>query len=323
MFLVALARVSAQDVIYSQFYANPLYLNPALAGSKLCSRLTLNYRNQWPGMGKGYVSYSTTWDEQFDKLAGGVGVIVNSDVAGGGLYSRFSASGIYSYRLQASRFIVLNAAVQAGYLKYSLNWDKMLFREWIDPVTGDRSPYSGPTSNMQLKQSMGNVDFNAGILAGYKESFYVGAVVSHLNKPDVSFYSTEVNNLHMRLTAHAGALFNINNGLDGALNLRDMSISPNIVYVQQGDFKQLNAGMALNLFPLEAGLWIRENFNNPDGVIVLLGYEQLNYKIGYSFDYTISRLRGKSASAHEISIAILFNKSARSSRLHPMGNPAY
>jgi hypothetical protein len=38
--LIAWSSVSvAQDVVYSQFYANPVYLNPALAGGKLCNRL--------------------------------------------------------------------------------------------------------------------------------------------------------------------------------------------------------------------------------------------------------------------------------------------
>ena len=34
----------AQDPIFSQFYANPLYLNPAMAGSAVCPRLNLNYK---------------------------------------------------------------------------------------------------------------------------------------------------------------------------------------------------------------------------------------------------------------------------------------
>ncbi len=40
----------AQDPEFSQFYANPLYLNPALAGANICPRAILNYRNQWPGL---------------------------------------------------------------------------------------------------------------------------------------------------------------------------------------------------------------------------------------------------------------------------------
>ena len=49
---------SAQDPAFSQFYANPLYLNPAFAGTNVCPRVNLNYRDQWPGIGRTYVSVS-------------------------------------------------------------------------------------------------------------------------------------------------------------------------------------------------------------------------------------------------------------------------
>ena len=34
---------SAQDPAFSQFYANPLYLNPAFAGTNDCPRVNLNF----------------------------------------------------------------------------------------------------------------------------------------------------------------------------------------------------------------------------------------------------------------------------------------
>ena len=53
-------EASAQDPAFSQFYANPLYLNPAFAGAtpKGCPRANLNYRDQWPGIGRTYVTTS-------------------------------------------------------------------------------------------------------------------------------------------------------------------------------------------------------------------------------------------------------------------------
>ena len=51
-------NVKAQDPAFSQFYANPLYLNPAFAGSDICPRASLNFRDQWPGIGKTYVTYN-------------------------------------------------------------------------------------------------------------------------------------------------------------------------------------------------------------------------------------------------------------------------
>ena len=42
--------LKAQDPQFTQFYANPLYLNPAFAGTARCPRICMNYRNQWPNL---------------------------------------------------------------------------------------------------------------------------------------------------------------------------------------------------------------------------------------------------------------------------------
>ena len=68
------AESFAQDPAFSQFYANPLYLNPALAGSANCPRVILNYRNQWPGIAATYVTYSASYDQYVDAIQGGIGV---------------------------------------------------------------------------------------------------------------------------------------------------------------------------------------------------------------------------------------------------------
>ena len=53
----------AQDPTFTQFYANPLYLNPAFAGTNQCARFGLNYRNEWPNLSANYVTYSASYDQ--------------------------------------------------------------------------------------------------------------------------------------------------------------------------------------------------------------------------------------------------------------------
>jgi hypothetical protein len=48
--LILAEDAKAQDPEFTQFYANPLYLNPAFAGTNRCPRLVMNYRNQWPSL---------------------------------------------------------------------------------------------------------------------------------------------------------------------------------------------------------------------------------------------------------------------------------
>ena len=303
LFILAMTAVKAQDMAFSQFYANPIYLNPALAGSKICPRLTLNYRNQWPGVYKGYVSYSAAYDQQFDQISGGLGVIATADVAGGGALNTFNGSGIYSFRLQASRSIVVNAALQAGYMQYRLDWDKLVFEDQIMPATGEIIP-SQETPPARL--NIGEVDFSAGILAGYNERLYLGAALHHITMPDLAFYAGNTNRLDMKITVHAGAIFDASQGLQGG-DLEDLSFSPNIIYMQQGNFHQLNAGMYANYFPFVGGLWFRHNFENPDALIVLLGFQQAKFKIGYSFDFTVSKISLRSGGSHEMSFAWQFD----------------
>lgn len=45
-----------QDPEFSQFFANPLHLNPALTGTSELPRFVLNYRNQWPQKGATYTT---------------------------------------------------------------------------------------------------------------------------------------------------------------------------------------------------------------------------------------------------------------------------
>jgi hypothetical protein len=65
---------TAQDAHFSQYYANPIYLNPAFAGLERCPTVHSNYRNQYPELGV-YQSYSASYDQYVDKLNGGVAVM--------------------------------------------------------------------------------------------------------------------------------------------------------------------------------------------------------------------------------------------------------
>jgi hypothetical protein len=47
-FAISSTFVQGQDPTFTQFFSNPIYLNPALAGSSGCPRFAMNYRNEWP-----------------------------------------------------------------------------------------------------------------------------------------------------------------------------------------------------------------------------------------------------------------------------------
>jgi type IX secretion system PorP/SprF family membrane protein len=298
-FLFSVTSVSGQDAVFSQFYANPVYLNPALAGNILCPRIALNYRNQYPALSGNYVTYNVAADMYSKPLHGGIAILATADKTGP--LGSFSGDLVYSYHLMITEKLRMNAALQAGYLQYRLNWEELVFENMIDPSTGQIDHGSNPDSEPQPdKLTVGDVDFSTGMVSGYYERFYLGFAAHHITNPDIAFYQGNISRLATRFTIHAGGIFNLKDALAGQEN-DNLSLSPNIVYMQQGDFHQLNGGMYLNFYPFVTGLWFRHNFENPDALIAMLGFQQPTFKIGYSYDFTLSKLGMPAGGAHEIS----------------------
>ena len=307
----------AQDPHFSQFYANSLYLNPALAGSVVCPRLNLNYRNQWPAISGTFITYSASYDQHIDVLNGGIGVLVYSDRQGAGTLNTTNFSGIYSYRLEVSRNFSLKAGLQATYFQRSLNWEKLTFPDQLDPKYGFVYNSNEPIPD-HLSKSF--VDFAAGIV-GYSERFYIGFSAHHLTRPDEGFNS--YTRMPIRFTGHLGTVI----GLEGIRGKKkgseETTISPNILYMRQQDFEQLNYGLYLTKYPFVGGLWFRHNFNNPDALIMLIGIQQTAFKVGYSYDLTVSTLTNASGGSHELSLTFQFECLEKRPKAKPINCPTF
>lgn len=291
----------AQDPEFSQFYANPLYLNPAFAGSTECGRINLNYRNQWPSMGNAYVTFSASYDQFIPSINSGIGFLAISDRQGDGALVRSGVSGFYSYKLRVSEPILISFGVQGTYYMESLNWDKLIFADQIDPTTGNINPSTNETPPPNTNISA--VDFSAGAIMYFNDEWFVGLAVDHMNQPDLSFYDNTNSKLPMRITAHGAVTINLSRGMLGYPDPDDWVLQPAILYMQQEDFHQLNFGLYLNKNPFVVGAWFREDFQNRDAIIALIGLTWNKIRVGYSYDYTISKLGGSTGGAHEISFA--------------------
>ncbi|MEY4110613.1 MAG: hypothetical protein RLZZ46_968, partial [Bacteroidota bacterium] len=194
----------AQDPQFSQFYANPLYLNPAFAGSARCPRIALNYRNQWPGIPGNFVTYSASYDQHIDNIVGGLGVLVTNDRAGAGNLSTTTFSGMYSYQLSINHNFSVRAGIQASYFQKKLDWYNLTFGDQIS----DRNGFVYNTAENPVLNRRGAPDFSAGVLA-FSEKFYGGFAVHHLTEPAEGFVKVQASRLPRKYTAHAGAVLPI------------------------------------------------------------------------------------------------------------------
>jgi len=315
-FLSLSDRLVAQDPEFTQFYANPLYLNPAFAGSLKCPRFVMNYRNQWPSLTGNFVTTSASYDQNVQTIQGGLGLLVMNDRAAQGTLNTTTVSGMYSYAQNISRKFTIRAALQASYLQKSLDWSRLTFGDQIDPRKG----FIYNTNDVQRGGTVKAIDFSAG-LVGYSDRFYGGVAVHHLNEPNESLI-LGTSRLPMKYTVHAGALIPI----EKKSRDNDARLSPNILYRRQGEFQQLNLGLYVQKGPLVAGVWFRGLLFGQtyrDAFIATLGIQTDVVRVGYSYDVTISELTPSTGGSHEVSLGINFECRAKKKRMRAISCPAF
>lgn len=285
----------SQDPQFTQFYANPLYLNPAFAGSHGCPRFAMNYRNQWPSLTGNYVTYSASYDQYFKNISGGIGVIGMHDQQGQGTIYTSMLGVIYSYHLKVNRKFSMLFGARASMFNKFLDWDKLTFGDMIDPRRG----FIYQTGDVPRGGSRYFFDASAGFV-GYSKSFFFGGAVHHLNRPNESMIVGE-SRLPMRFTGHMGAEIKLG-GKSQYNNIT--SIMPNVIYQYQNGFQEINIGTYVKYGAFTAGAW----FRNRDAFILSIGVNTGKFKLGYSYDVTVSRLNnGVSGGSHEVSLGINLN----------------
>ena len=303
----------SQDPQFSQFYANPLYLNPALAGGALAPRATINYRNQWPSLSANFVTTSFGADVFLPNYNSGVGVLVTMDSQGLGNLKSTDIALQYSYQIQLNDVTSLRLGIQGGFASRKLDYFGLTFGDQYDNggLTGRPSddPFAlgGPNVNY--------ADFGSGLML-YSDWYWAGISAHHLNRPNQAFSSISEARLPVKTSFQAGLRipFAGYTFLGDEID-KEKTISPAIMYKKQGKYDQFDAGLYATIEPLVLGVWYRgipfkkyeQNINNHEALVFLAGYRQDKFSIGYSYDLTISTLGASSGGAHEISLSYVFD----------------
>jgi type IX secretion system PorP/SprF family membrane protein len=315
MNLIFVNPAMSQDPQYSQFYAAPLYLNPAFAGSSQQGRLGLNYRNQWPSIDANFTTFSAFADFYLEDYNSGFGAIMTRDLANA-LGLQNTTFGLqYAYQLQLTKKISFRPGVQVAVNSRSLNYSKLIFGDQIDPVTGSIRPGTG--ENLSTGPTVIYPDLSFGGLF-YSARGWLGVAGSHLTRPNQSLTGSE-DRLPTKFSAHAGWKFYLTPGTMGegySLKSQERSITPAFQYRHQGKFDQMDVGLYFTMEPLVIGMWYRgvpfkkiNGIINNESLVFSIGLIKKSGKnlndilnIGYSYDYTISKLGPVSGGAHEVSL---------------------
>lgn len=302
-----LTRVSAQDMRFSQFYAAPLYVNPGFTGSTIEHRFTMNYRHQWPNIPGAFDAYHASYDYNASEINSGFGLILNREDAGSFGLTSNSVAFSYAYRFRLDRKTYLQPGLKLGYVWRGIDYDRLVFNDQLESnssTTLDVDAFADDRVSYE--------DISAGILL-YTENYWAGGSVNHINQPNQSLLSdNSVSKLPIKATFQAGYKFSLKGG--PTIKRRSAKdITTAVHYEFQDQFDQLDIGAYYNHEPFVFGFWYRGipviksyevGYANNDALIVLIGYSvpDRNFRIGYSYDITVSRLAANTAGAHEISI---------------------
>jgi type IX secretion system PorP/SprF family membrane protein len=310
-------EVKAQDFQFSQFYNVPLYMNPAFAGSLHKTRISLHQRLQWPRLDARYTTSVLSADKYFANYKSGMGLIIMQDYQGGGQISSSEIHLMYSYELVLNRKFTFRPGLQLGYVSRHIDYAELRFPHQYDNQQGLVGSQDPQDIGKTVK---GYADVSAGGVL-YSKAFWTGFAVHHINTPNQSFKGNGiVSKLPAQFSLVSGYKIVLYKKVSLHNDKQEVSITPTFQYKWQGKSDQLDLGLygAANQFLV--GIWYRgipikyytdstgNKFQNNESVIAFVGWKGEVMRIGYSYDFVISRLaRARTGGAHELNITFVFD----------------
>ncbi|MCW3092790.1 MAG: putative rane protein [Ferruginibacter sp.] len=294
------------DPHFSQYYAYPLYLNPAFTGVIDGDyRATAIYKNQWISVGKPYSTAGLSIDMTTNADLN-LGLNIFSQTAGDGGYHYMNGSFSLSYqglRLGEEGYKRVLLGLQLGYINRRFDPSKLRFGDqWTANLRVDPNISS---SEIFKQTSASSFDAAAGI--AYQDespdksaNIYAGFSINHLTRPEDPFLVAGLKRkLPYRYTYYAGI----------KIKLSDLaSFTPNIIYMRQGNAEERMFGAYFQRATSNEHVEVMTGFSYryKDAVVPYAGLKYNNLQLGLSYDATTSTL-GRSVSftnSLELSISI-------------------
>jgi type IX secretion system PorP/SprF family membrane protein len=294
------------DPHFSQFYAYPVWLNPALTGAIDGDyRVTAIHRNQWASVTDAFNTVGVTGEYVTNKNIN-IGGNFISQTAGNGGYRYTNAYVSVAYTglklgSQLEHRVVFG--LQAGIISRAFDPTKMRFGTQWNPLTGFDPGI--PSQEVLNNPSHSTFDMNLGV-AYYnvspdtKLNFFGGIAAAHVTSPSDPFISNgNKQSLPMRLTAHGGARYQWTDKL---------AIVPNFIFMNQGNATQTMIGAYAQIAANEVtDLMIGTNLRLGDAFSPFVGVNYNNFVLGFSYDINTSDLGRmvNGTNSFEISLSFL------------------
>ena len=309
----------AQDPLYSSTLDNPLYYNPATPGIVRGHEYRLSYREQWPGIPSAMRNFNFSSTHQL-RNAVGLGFLVMSNVEGESLLRTDKLEATIAFPIKVSRYLKISGGINAGFGQKIIDWSSVEFDDQFDKYYGKIYPTSFSFPE-EFQRKYG--DLSLGIAAkgalkrGRNEAKIYGSLgmaMKHVTVfPTANFIGSDIRAIPLKYIIHGNIWF-----LDKTLR---KGIAPNFNLEDQASMTTFNLSTRIVLRPVYFNVGVRNRtfkFNSEefDSFIFGIGYtsDEVNNNItsiGYSYDFTTSRLMGGTFGSHEIFMSYSFDIDGR------------
>ncbi len=303
--LLCTLHLSAQDEHFSQFYALPIHINPALTGAyEGTYRMTMIYRDQWNNqLESPYKTFAAGGDTNFKIRFGklktkdhfGLGVFFINDRVAEFQANTNQVSAYFAYHksLSDKRKSFLGIGVKMGIVQKNINYDNLTFQDQFNQIDG----FEGITSESLPPNNFGVMDLSVGLnyfTVLNKNTYYAGLAIHHFNQPNISFFNRIENpNPSIDISQSLAPKYTAHVSLDRKINIKS-SIQPRLVYQRQAEDNQLDVGTNFE-YTLENqrsaiifGIWgtFLDDLRGPhlENITPLVGLRQGLFIFGLSYD---------------------------------------
>lgn len=322
----AVLRLDAQDPRFSQFYATPNQLNPALNGVfEGAFRFTANYRELYSSILAKDAFRTFAAGVEFRNKVGrsgdfyGLSMSALRDNVGISNFNRFHAhvGGSYLKQLNSSRYRssdqYLIAGAQIGAGQRGFDWGRLWFSNQFNTNQAFVDYGSASGEDFQRRETSIFLDFNAGLLwyaiLDDNASIYAGGALHHINEPNISFVETMDEVLHRKWVGHAGGEIPFS---------QQLSLLPAVAVMGQN--KGMSAAVGANVrytnrdwkeIAVRAGAWAHvvnrlDQGMHLDAIAVTTVLEMERWNLGLSYDVTTSILSAANNSRGAFEMSFIY-----------------
>ncbi|MBT8194932.1 MAG: type IX secretion system membrane protein PorP/SprF [Bacteroidia bacterium] len=286
LFLGTNDSVAQQNNMSSQYMFSHLTINPAYAAAKPFVSASFMFRKQWTGFDGAPVTETASVQGLLSNKKVGLGAVISNDKLG--ITNQTDFFGNYAYLLPTGKGN-LSLGLRGGFSLYSSNLSDLIYWDTNDPV------YELNTATDFLP--------NAGFGAFYfQEKFYAGFSVPYLLNYDpnksISVKGDQLHRLIRHYYVSGGYVIDVN---------PEVKVKPNLL-VKYVEAAPVQFDMNVNVL-LSDIIWIGASYRSGDAILGLVEYKLTDkFRIGYSYDATLTDIRNFSSGSHEIMIGLDFGR---------------